>query len=72
MDQYKYINSRGEAWYLNKKSITLKNNIPGQVYYFTREAREGTGCRMPFGWEIKEIEHGSHMPFIRKQRSSAA
>jgi hypothetical protein len=61
----KYVNKKGQTYYLHKKMVTLKNGITRPIFFFARDIRDGSVMELPEGYEIVETER-TGMPVLRK------
>ncbi|MCL4509234.1 MAG: hypothetical protein M1296_06890 [Chloroflexi bacterium] len=67
---YLYRNSKGDTYYLNGQVVRLKNGRDQQIYFFTREPREGKALEaLPSGYEVNEGV-GSGLPVLRRIKTS--
>ena len=65
---FSYQNRKGDTYYLNTQMVKLQNGRDQQIYFFTRDVREGkTLDALPPGYEVSE-RAGSGLPVLRKQR----
>ncbi len=65
---YKYTNSKGQAYHLHTREVTLKNGRVQRIYYFARDVRpEQALAEVPAGMEVIETER-TGMPVLRKVR----
>jgi hypothetical protein len=62
---YTYQNSKGQAYYLHGKEVTLQNGRQQQIYYFAREAKAGEALdALPAGKEVIENPR-TGLPFLK-------
>jgi len=66
-DPVKYVNKKGQTYYLHKKMVTLKNGITRPIFFFARDIREGVLDALPAGYEIIENKR-TGMPVLRKTK----
>lgn len=65
---YSYQNRKGDTYYLNTQTVKLQNGREQQIYFFSRDVRDGKSLdAVPAGYEISEVA-GSGLPVLRKQR----
>ena len=65
---YSYQNRKGDTYFLNTQLVKLQNGREQQIYFFTKEPREGKALEaVPSGYEVSE-RAGSGLPVLRKQR----
>lgn len=65
---YSYQNRKGDTYYLNTQTVKLQNGREQQIYFFSRDVRDGKSLdAIPAGYEISEVA-GSGLPVLRKQR----
>lgn len=65
--EYTFTNSLGDTYYLHGMIVNLRNGRKQQIYFFSREVREGVMEELPAGFEASETVR-SHMPVLRKIR----
>ena len=52
---YRHTNSKGQAYYLHGKEVTLQNDRKQQIFYFAREPKAGEALDdLPPGREVVE------------------
>lgn len=51
---YRHTNSRGIAYYLNAKAVTLRGGKSQTVYYFSKDERRDTGVDLPADRTVNE------------------
>jgi hypothetical protein len=61
MTQYQHVNSRGNIYYLNSKSVALRGGKQQTIYYFTKDASRAEACELPSGWEVVENSHNGFL-----------
>lgn len=65
VEGYKYINSKGNTYYLNSKDVTLKSTgMVKTIYYFSKEKLSTTGCDLPKGKVVCEHPK-TYLPFLK-------
>jgi hypothetical protein len=57
---YSYTNSKGQAYYLHKKDVTLKNGRQQTIFYFARDVRDGNLDAVPAGYTVVETATYRH------------
>ena len=62
---YSFTNSKGQAYILHKKDVTLKNGRQQTIYYFARDQRAGALDEVPAGYEVVETKR-TGMPVLKK------
>lgn len=62
---YSYTNSKGQAYYLHKKDVTLKNGRQQTIYFFARDVRSGSLDAVPAGYTVVETAR-TGMPVLKK------
>jgi hypothetical protein len=67
VNAYSYTNSKGQAYYLHKRDVTLKNGRVQTIYFFARDVRDGAISAVPAGYEVVETKR-TGMPVLRKIR----
>jgi hypothetical protein len=61
----KFVNSKGQAWYLHKKEILLgKQKTPHTNYYF-KKTKEENSCQLPEHLIVVETKNG--MPITKRR-----
>lgn len=63
---YRYTNSRGQSFFLNKKEVSLSTG-PCTFYYFSAAERANTGCDLPDKREVFENPVNG-FPILRLKR----
>jgi hypothetical protein len=61
---YSYTNSKGNTYYLHSRETTLKNGRQQTIYYFAKEAKQGSLDRVPSGYVVSESRNG--LPVLKK------
>ncbi len=63
---YKHTNSKGEAYYLHGKEVTLRNGRKQRIFYFARTEKNGEGLEaIPGGYQVGENSR-TGLPFLSK------
>ena len=62
---YSFTNSKGQAYYLHKRDVTLKNGRMQTIYFFARETRAGAIDSVPAGYKVMETKR-TGMPVLKK------
>ncbi len=62
---YSFSNSKGQAYYLHSKDVTLKNGRHQRIFYFAREVRGGALDAVPAGYRVMETKR-TGMPVLKK------
>lgn len=65
MKAYSYTNSKGQAYYLHTREVTLKNGRTQRIYFFARDIRDGALEAVPAGYEVVETKR-TGMPVLKK------
>ncbi len=63
---YTFTNSRGSTYILHARTTTLKNGNTQTIYFFSREAKEGTLEGLPEGYEVSESKNG--LPVLKRKQ----
>jgi hypothetical protein len=61
---YSYTNSKGNTYYLHSRETTLKNGRQQTIYFFAKEAKEGSLNAVPAGYTVSESRNG--LPVLKK------
>jgi hypothetical protein len=62
---YSYTNSKGQAYYLHGKEVTLQNGRKQQIFYFAREPKAGEALdALPPGRAVVENPR-TGLPFLK-------
>lgn len=65
---YKHTNSRGEAYYLHGKEVTLRNGRAQRIFYFSRSQKDGEGLEsVPSGYQVGENSR-TGLPYLTKAK----
>lgn len=64
---FSYTNSKGQLYYLNSKSVTLKNGRTQTIYFFSRDQRESGLEAVPAGMEVVETAR-TGMPVLKRSK----
>jgi hypothetical protein len=62
---YKFVNSKGKAYYLHTKEVELKGGRTQSLYFFAKEPREGSLDAIPSGYQVAETKNG--LPVLKKE-----
>lgn len=68
---YKHTNSKGVAYYLNVKEVTLRGGKVVPIYFFSKEEREDTGTDLPKDREVLENPRNGFLIVRRKGTASS-
>jgi hypothetical protein len=63
---FSFTNSKGKSYLLHSKTTTLKNGNTQTIYFFAKEAREGSLEAVPEGYEVSESKNG--LPVLKRSR----
>lgn len=61
---YSFTNSKGQTYYLHQRETTLKNGRTQTIYFFAKEAKDGSLDAVPSGYEVAESRNG--LPVLKK------
>ncbi len=61
---YKFTNSKGVSYYLHTKISLTKSGKQRQLFYFSKEQKEGTLDAVPSGYTVVEMKTG--LPVLKK------
>lgn len=64
---YKVTNSKGQAYFLHGKMVTLRGGRKQQIYYFAREEKADALGELPSGYEVTENKR-TGLPMLRKAK----
>jgi len=64
---YQVTNSKGQAYYLHGKMVTLRGGRKQQIYYFAREEKPEALDDLPKGYEVTENKR-TGLPMLRKAK----
>jgi hypothetical protein len=63
---FKHTNSKGQAYYLHGKEVTLRNGRKQTIYFFRRDEKRGEGLdKVPSGYKVGENKR-TGLPFLSK------
>ena len=62
---FTYTNSKGTTYYLHGRRVALNNDHQRTIYFFAKDAREGTLDQVPEGWQVMEGRNA--LPVLSKQ-----
>jgi hypothetical protein len=69
---YQHVNSKGQAYYLHAKEVTLRNGRRQKIHFFGRHEKSGQGLdRVPGGYRVSENER-TGLPFLTRADGAAA
>jgi hypothetical protein len=63
---YEFKNSKGVAYYLHSREVTLKGGRKQRIYYFARDVREGALDAVPPEYMVIETTK-TGMPILKKK-----
>lgn len=63
---YSYTNSKGKTYFLHSKETTLRNGRNQTLYFFAKEAKEGSMDAVPEGYEVSESKNG--LPVLKRSK----
>jgi len=63
---FSFTNSKGKSYLLHSKTTTLKNGNTQTIYFFAKEAREGSLEAVPEGYEVSESKNG--LPVLKRSK----
>ena len=61
---YGFTNSKGVTYYLHTKKSVTKSGKTRQLFYFSKEQKEGTLDAVPSGYTVVEMKTG--LPVLKK------
>jgi hypothetical protein len=61
---YKFVNSKGKAYFLHTKQVELKGGRTQSLYFFAKEPGEGALDAIPSGYQVAETKNG--LPVLKK------
>jgi hypothetical protein len=63
---YSYKNSKGQAYFLHGKEVTLQGGRKQRIHYFAREAKAGESLdAIPAGYTVVENAR-TGLPFLKR------
>ena len=65
---YKYTNSKGKEYFLHARTTKLRTGKEQTIYYFSKEAKEGSIDKVPDGYKVSETSTG--LPVLQKAQNS--
>ena len=63
---FSFTNSKGKSYLLHSKTTTLRNGNTQTIYFFAKEAREGSLEAVPEGYEVSESKNG--LPVLKRSK----
>jgi hypothetical protein len=61
---YGFTNSKGVTYYLHTKKSVTKSGKTRQLFYFSKEQKDGTMDAVPSGYKVVEMKTG--LPVLKK------
>ena len=65
---YRHVNSKGVAYYLNAKDVTLRGGKAQTIYFFSRDVRLDQGVNLPDDRTVNENPRNGFLTLRRKER----
>jgi hypothetical protein len=62
---YGFTNSKGTTYYLHGKKSTTSTGKERQLFYFSKEIKDGVLENVPAGYDVVEMKTG--LPVLKKQ-----
>lgn len=62
---FKFTNSKGKDYFLHSRTVELKGGRKQQLYFFAKEAKDGSLDAVPTGYEVAESKNG--LPVLKKK-----
>lgn len=62
---YSVKNSKGQAYYLHSKEVTLRGGRKQRIYYFAKEVKKDSLDALPAGFSVMENKR-THLPMLKK------
>ena len=62
---YGFTNTKGTTYYLHGKKSTTSTGKERQLFYFSKEVKEGALDNVPAGYDVMEMKTG--LPVLKKQ-----
>ncbi len=62
---YGFTNSKGVTYYLHGKKSVTSTGKERQLFYFSKEVKEGALDMVPAGYDVVEMKTG--LPVLKKQ-----
>ena len=62
---YGFTNSKGTTYYLHGKKSITSTGKERQLFYFSKEVKEGALDNVPAGYDVVEMKTG--LPVLKKQ-----
>jgi len=63
---FEFKNSKGTAYFLHAKDVTLKGDRKQRIFFFARDVRPGALDGVPDGYKVIETEK-TGMPILKKK-----
>jgi hypothetical protein len=64
---FEFKNSRGVAYFLHSREVTLKGGRLQRIFFFARDVRPGALDAVPEGYEVMETTK-TGMPILKKKK----
>jgi len=61
---YSFTNSKGQTYFLHSKKVMTKSGKERELFFFSRETREGAQDALPPGFSVIEMKTG--LPVLKK------
>ncbi|MGE5251154.1 MAG: hypothetical protein ACM3QS_13195 [Bacteroidota bacterium] len=61
---YGFKNSKGVTYYLHTKKTSTKSGKQRQLFYFSKEVKDGAIDQVPSGYKVAEMKTG--LPVLKK------
>ncbi len=61
---FSFTNSKGQTYFLHAKKVLSKAGKERELFFFSREAREGARETLPTGFTVIEMKTG--LPVLKK------
>jgi len=62
---YSVTNSKGQAYFLHGKMVTLRGGRKQQIYYFARKEKSDAMASLPTGYKVTENKR-TGLPMLKK------
>ena len=66
---YGFTNSKGTTYYIHGKKSVTSTGKERQLFYFSKEVKEGALDAVPAGYDVAEMKTG--LPVLKKQGAVA-
>ena len=63
---FKYMNSKGKAYYLHAKVRKLESGKEQRLYFFSQSVKEGALDAVPAGFQVAESPNG--LPLLKRSK----